>query len=353
MSKKILIVRLDRIGDVVLSTPVIKAVRDAYPDGYIAFMVRPYAREIVEGNPYLNEVIIYDKDKEHKGIAGNYRFIQELRSKKFDTAIVLHPTNRAHAVLRLAGIPERIGYDRKAGFLLTKKIPHTKQFGLKHETDYALDMLRFVGIEPKDRALYMPINSASESVVEGMLKENNISRSDTIVVINPGASCASKRWGINSFADVANGIAERYGARIFIISGNVDKHIGDGLAALVKNGAVNLSGKTSIGDIASLLKRAKLFISNDSGPVHIGCAVGVPVIAIFGRSDRGLSPERWGPIGKNDTVLHKSAGCGICYAHNCRSGFKCLDSITPEEVLAAAGKILGDCKHSVETKETL
>lgn len=340
MSKRILIVRLDRIGDVVLSTPVIKGLRDAYPDSHIAMMVRPYAREIVEGNPYLNEVIIYDKDGRHGGIVGNFKFIQELKDKKFDIAIALHPTNRTHIVLKLAGIPERIGYDRKAGFLLTKRIPHTKQFGMKHEIDYALDILKYIGIEPKDRTLYMPVNGVSERKIEGILKENGVKDSDILIAINPGASCASKRWGIENFADVANGLIEKYGAKVVVISGRSDRHFGDKLASFITRDCINLSGKTGIGDIASLLRRAKLFISNDSGPVHIGCAVGIPVIAIFGRSDRGLSPERWGPSGKHDVALHKSVSCEICYAHNCKSGFKCLDSITPAEVIAAAGKIL-------------
>lgn len=341
MSKKILIVRLDRIGDVVLSTPVIKALRDAYPDGHIAMMVRSFAREIVEGNPYLSEVIIYDKDRSHKGVIGNYKFIKELKKKKFDTAVVLHPTKRTHMVLMLAGIPERIGYDKKSGFLLTRRIPHTKQFGMKHEIEYSLDLLKYIGIKPSSKELYMPINSVSERKIETMLKENGVKGSDTIVVVNPGASCVSKRWNIGKFAEVSNRIAEKYGARIVIISGPADKNIGDKLASLITAGCINLSGKTGIGDIASLLRRTKLFISNDSGPVHIGCAVGVPVIAIFGRSDRGLSPRRWGPSGKHDRVLHKSAGCGICYAHNCRLAFKCLDSITPGEVLEAAEDILG------------
>ncbi len=341
MSKKILIVRLDRMGDVVLSTPVIKAIRGAYPESHIAMMVRTYSRDIVEGNPYLSEVIIYDKNGTHKGLIGNLRFIRELRNKKFDTVVVLHPTNRTHLILRLSGIPDRIGYDKKLGFLLTKKIPHTKQFGMKHEIAYNLDVLKYIGIEPKDSKLYMPVNSISERKITKLLTANGVNNSDLLVAINPGASCASKRWGIEKFAKAANGLVEKYGAKIIIISGDVDKHFGDGLALLIKNNCINLSGKTSIADTASVLRRVKLFISNDSGPVHVSCAIGTPVIAIFGRGDRGLSPKRWGPSGRSDIVLHKDAGCDICYAHNCRTGFKCLDSITPQEVLDAADQILG------------
>ncbi|MBI4974600.1 MAG: glycosyltransferase family 9 protein, partial [Candidatus Omnitrophica bacterium] len=136
MDKKILIIRLDRIGDVLLSTPVIKAVREAKPASHIAFMVQPYCREVVEGNPYLNEVIIYDKEEAEKGILGNLTFILNLHRHRFDLAIILHPTNRTHIITFLAGIPERVGYDKKMGWLLTKRIPHAKQFGLKHEIDY-------------------------------------------------------------------------------------------------------------------------------------------------------------------------------------------------------------------------
>jgi heptosyltransferase II len=338
--KKILIVRTDRIGDVVLSTPVIKAVRDAYTGSHIAMLVRPYARDIVEGNPYLNEVIVYDKSGSEKDLRGNIRFIDMLKNKRFDLAIMLHPTQRTHMVAAFAGIPVRVGYDRKCGFLLTKRIPHTKQFGLKHEIDYALDMLRYIGIAPKDRSLYMPVNKESESRIEKLLGDNGIRTADTVIAVNPGASCPSKRWACENFAAAARGLIKKYGAKIIIIAGRDDQAYGDKTASLIGKGCLNLSGKTSVADLASVLKRAKLFISNDSGPVHIACAVGTPVIAIFGRSDRGLSPDRWGPSGKNDIVIHKDVGCDVCLAHSCRIGFKCLEAITAEEVLKAADQIL-------------
>ena len=350
--KRILIVRLDRIGDVVLSTPVIRAVREAYPESHIAVMVRPYAREIVEGNPYLNEVIIYDKEGGHSGIVGNLRFIQELKEKRFGLAIILHPTKRTHIVTSLAGIPERIGYNRKAGFLLTKSIPHTKQFGLKHEIDYALDILRYMGMEPKTRELYMPVNSVCERRAEELFKEHGIQAGDIVIAMNPGASCSSKRWSIEKFADVANRLVAKHHAKIVVVAGRADKKCGDALAARVAGDCLNLTGKTSVGDLASVLRRARLFISNDSGPVHIACAVNTPVIAIFGRSDRGLSPERWGPSGTRDVVLHKDAGCEICLAHNCRHGFRCLDSITSDEVVRAADEMLLQAVKTVETKKT-
>ncbi|MDP3803953.1 MAG: lipopolysaccharide heptosyltransferase II [Candidatus Omnitrophota bacterium] len=337
---RILVVRLDRIGDVLLSTPVIKNLRDAYPDSYIAFMVRPYARSIVQGNPYLNDVIVYDKKGEEKSLLGNLKFIYYLKQKRFNAAIILHPTNRTHMITFLAGIPSRVGYDKKWGFLLTKRIPHTKQFGLKHEIDYTLDILRYIAIEPKDRMLYMPLDRASERKVQDIFNENGIRDSDFCIAINPGASCASKRWPVMNFARTADSLAKTYNAKIIIIASVQDKIFADEAASVMSKPCVNLAGKTGIGDVVSVLGRVKLFISNDSGPVHIACAVGTPVISIFGRSDRGLSPERWGPSGACDIALHKYVGCDVCLAHNCRRGFKCLEAITVEDVLAAADKIL-------------
>lgn len=338
--KKILIIRLDRIGDVLLSTPVIKAVRNSYPESHIAFMVRPYAREIVEGNPYLDEVIIYDKEIRHKGFSGNMDFIRELRKKKFDLAIVLHPTVRSHMISFFSGIPERIGYDKKAGWLLTKRLPHTKQFGLKHERDYALDMVRYLGIDPKENDIYMPLKEESEKRSRAIFSSNGISGTDTVVVMNPGASCPSKRWRAGKFALVADALVRKYNAKVIIISAPSDKEFGDNVVSSMKERAINLSGTTTISDIASILKKAAIFISNDSGPVHIACAVKTPVVAIFGRRDRGLSPERWGPTGEVAITLHKDTGCDPCLAHNCLNGFKCLEAVTVEEVLAAADKLL-------------
>ncbi len=338
--KRILIIRLDRLGDVILSTPVIKSVRDAYPASRISVMVRPYCEDVVKGNPYLDEVIVYDKGGREKDFSGNLSFISGLRGRNFDLALILHPTARSHIITFLSGIPERVGYDKKLGWLLTKKIPHTKQFGLKHEIDYTLDILRYIGIESPEKELYMPVQDSSEEKIDGIFSRNGLSGNDTVIALNPAASCASKRWPEKKFAELGDRLVNEYKARIIIISGAEDKALADSVSGLMKSPSLDLSGMTTIGDLASVLKRTALFISNDSGPVHMACALGRPVIAIFGRSDRGLSPRRWGPVGKSDVVLHKDVECHECLAHNCKIGFKCLEAITVDDALAAASRIL-------------
>jgi len=338
--KRILIVRTDRIGDVVLSTPVIKAIRDNYPTAYIAMMVSPFTSEIVEGNPYLDEVIIYDKLTKHRSFWGSLKFSFKLRKKRFDLAIILHPTNRVHLVTFFARIPKRIGYNRKLGLLLTDRLNHTKHLGQKHELEYNLDLVRYLGIEPEDKNLFMPIKPQSEAWVEEMLKKEGITKTDKLVAIHPGASCPSKIWPVERFAEVANKLIEKYGFKVIIISGPKDISLGQKLTNYLHYRAVNLSGQTSLSQLASLLKRCSLFISNDSGPVHIASAVGTPVISIFGRNQKGLSPLRWGPVGKKDKVLHKEIGCIQCLAHNCKKDFACLKAISVEEVLDCVDQII-------------
>ncbi|HOX09021.1 MAG TPA: lipopolysaccharide heptosyltransferase II [Candidatus Omnitrophota bacterium] len=338
---RILIIRTDRIGDVLLSTPAIKAVRDAYPNAHIAVMVRPYVEDVVDGNPYLDEVILYDKDNKQKGIFSTMAFIAGLRRKRFDLAIVLHPTVRSNVIPFLAGIPERVGYDRKWGFLLTKRLKDTKHHGEKHEIDYSLDVLRPVGITPKDRALYMPVKPEYERVIERFMDLADIGSKDIIVAISPGASCPSKRWPAYRFGRVADELAGRRGVKAVIIGGPSDKKTVDEVKTGMLHSPIVLSEEHSLGEVAALLKRCKLLISNDSGPVHIAVAVGTPVISIFGRLDPGLSPQRWGPVGPRDIVIHKDIGCEECLAHNCKLGFKCLEAVTVEDVLSAAEGLLG------------
>jgi heptosyltransferase-2 len=338
---RILIIRTDRIGDVLLSTPAVKAVRDAHPNAHIAMMVRPYVEDVVDGNPYLDEVILYDKDNNEKGILGSLRFIAGLRRKRFDLAIVLHPTIRSNMIPFLAGIPERAGYDKKWGFLLTKRLKDTKHYGEKHEIDYNFDVLRSVGIVANDRTLCMPIKPEYDRVVERFMDLADLGNKDFVVAVSPGASCPSKRWPAYRFGRVADELIGRHSVKIVIIGGPSDvKTVSDVKTGMLHSPIV-LSEEHSLGEVAALLKRCKLLISNDSGPVHIAVAVGTPVISIFGRLDPGLSPQRWGPVGPRDIVVHKDVGCRECLAHNCKLGFKCLDAITVEEVLSAAEGLLG------------
>ena len=338
--RRILVSRLDRIGDVLLSTPVFKAIKEAYPGSYVACMVRPYANDIVNGNPYIDKVILYDKDGAHKSFFPTLKFALNLKNEKFDLSINLHPTNRSNLIPFLAGVPKRVGWDKKLGFLLTCKLKHDKQMGTKHELEYTLDVIRSLGIEPKDKRTFIPGRKENYEKVKDVLRAAGLSENDLIIAIHPGASCPSKRWSADRFAELADQLATSLRAKVVIIAGPVDVEIGNKVANLMKSKSLNLSGKTSIADLAALFKMCRLFVSNDSGPVHIASAVGTPVISIFGRNEPGLGPKRWGPVGRGDVFLQKDVGCAICFAHNCKLDFRCLKDLQVQEVFDAAKEML-------------
>jgi heptosyltransferase-2 len=343
--KRILIIRTDRLGDTLLSTPVFRAVREGYPDSYIAAMVRPYTRECVEGNPYINETIIYDKRGRQKSIMNSLKFAFDLRRKRFDTALILHPTNRVNLITFLAGIPERVGFDRKLGFLLTRKISHKKEFGERHELDYALDIVRAIGLTPRNRSLFMPLRRATRKRIDNTLSDLGVSAGDRLIALHPSSSCPSKKWLPERFASVADMLIEEYGVKVVLVGGRDGKPDAEKTKMYMKHSIVDLSGKTTVSELGSLLKRCALFISNDSGPVHVASAVGTPVVAIFGRKDAGLGPTRWGPVGRRDRILHKETECERCLAHNCTKDFLCLKAINEEEVLKEAAIILNSYKQ--------
>ena len=338
---RILIVRTDRIGDVVLSTPVITATRLAFPQAYIAIMVSPQTREIVAKNLYLNEVIVYDKKIRHRSFFQTLCFAMDLKRKRFDLTIILHSTVRVNVICFLAGIPKRVGYKRgKMDFLLTDGLEYSKRLGEKHESEYSLDVLRSLGIEAKGSPLIMPVKKSDEKNIDNLLRENGLTEGEKFIVFHPGASSISKMWPSQNFARLADILIEKFKVRAVLISSPDQANIGKKVKDLMRNKVVFLCGRTSLGDLAALFKRASLFISNDSGPVHIACAVGVPVVSIFARNEKGLSPTRWRPLGAKTVTLYKDVGCTECLAHNCKRDFLCLRSLVVEEVAGKASDLL-------------
>ncbi|MCF7870241.1 MAG: lipopolysaccharide heptosyltransferase II [Candidatus Omnitrophica bacterium] len=336
--RRILIIRTDRLGDVVLSTPVIKNLRKKYPDNYISFICRPYTKKILEQNPYLDELIVYDKYGNDKSFLATLKFALSLRKKKFDLVLILHPTNRSHLIAFLAGIPKRIGWDKKLSFLLTDKLIHTKGQGKKHELEYNLDLLRYLGISAEDKEIYIPIKNDCRQKVDKILEKKGIEEKDKLIVIHPSASCPSKRWPKDKFIKLVKMLKKEKDIKIAIITSADQKEFGKGISKI--EGVVDLCGCLSIPETIALIKRVRLFISCDSGPVHIAAGLNKPVISIFGRSQAGLSPKRWAPTGKNSYFLHKDVGCKTCLAHNCQKGFLCLQAVKPSEVYALAKKFV-------------
>lgn len=338
---RILVTRTDRLGDLVLSTPIFSALREKFPHAHIAALVSLENHEVIEGNPHLDEILLYDKKGTEKSWRDNLIFAWSLRKKKFDLVIHLHATNRIHFVTWLAGIPSRIGWARKAGWMLTEAYPDRKKEGLKHEAEYNFDILKSLAIPvPEKMEMFYPVSSRARASFEMLERHLNLPLHKPWIVLNPSASCPSKKWPAARFSKLADKFREEFQAAVFLIGTEADRELISQVKENMRGPVFDLSGRLSLGMLGALLKKAELLVSNDSGPVHIASALGIPVISIFGRKQPGLSPQRWRPLGANARVIWKDVGCETCLAHLCQIHFLCLDAIPAEEVFEAAAGML-------------
>jgi heptosyltransferase-2 len=335
---RILISRIDRIGDVVLTTPIFQLLKDTYPDSFLSVLVSPVTQKVVEGNPWVDEVLVYDKKGKEKSIWGTFRFARRLAHRHFDAAIHFHATNRVFWLSFLARIPIRIGHRRKFDRLLTHAVEEKKREGEKHESEYNLDLLKPLGLAVKSLPpAYFPLHEKDRL---SLFQKHPALGSKSYVVLSPSASCISKRWPPERFRSVGEELAKTKGFGLCLIGSHADREICQEVLAGMKAPALNLAGELTLGELGWLLKNSKLLISNDSGPVHIAAALDVPVISLFGRSDAGLSPKRWRPLGLRSFFIHKSevkVPEDFDYSTPC---FRLL-SLEPKEVVELAKKILG------------
>ncbi len=301
----ILIVRTDRIGDVVLTTPAIKAIRGAYPLARIAVLVTPSTFDLVNGNPYVDEIMVDDRASRHKGPLGFLRLVREIRAKQFDLAIIYHTKRRYNMACFLSRITCRLGYkNNKLGFLLSHPVKDIRALGEKHEAQYCLDVLKAIGIDNDDLDIFVPWQKEAEEWMAQWMSENNL-KSNEFIVVHPGASDPAKCWPTANFALLMDRLKERYAMKIVLI-GSPQTIISAGEILSKTHGVshfLDLSGKTTIAQMVSLLRRARLLISNDSGPVHVAAGVGGSVISLFMRDQPGINAERWRPLGPKSFIM--------------------------------------------------
>jgi len=336
---RLLITRTDRIGDLVLTTPLVRALREKFPKAWIAVLVFLEHREIVQENPYLDEVILYDKKGKERSLWGQVRFSQKLRSKKFDAVIHAHGTNRMHLAAWMARIPKRIGYTRRAPWALTHVHRYNKKEGKKQEAEYLFELLGFFGMPPpQEIATFFPVSDRSARSLENLRLFHKIPNNLPWIVLNPSASDVTKMWPAERLAELVTRIQKDRPSVFLAIGTANDRPI---IQRLIKNTSVpifDLSGKLSLGQLGALLKRSTLLVSNDSGPVHIATAVGTPVVSIFGRYEAGLGPQRWQPLGKNSRVVAKD----VSHIPKEERKFTYIDEIAVEDVYRAVSDLLQD-----------
>jgi len=347
---RILIRGTNWVGDAVMSIPALKEIRRLYPDAHISLLVRTWVRDVYAAADFVDELIEFDKPSGHGGPIGIWRLSCELRKRQFDMAILLQNAFEAAFLAWLAGIPVRVGYARDfRSLLLTHPCKIDAEVLKVHQVYYYLDMLSQVSLlgqrlwQDRGYACSLSVTVRDSDCLDAkrMLADRGIRMGDILVGISPGASYGgAKRWPSERFARVADELTSSCGARVVIFGAGGERAIAEQVASLMKHEAVVLAGETTLGQLMALLRQCSLFITNDSGPMHLAAALDVPQIAIFGST----SEIATGPINADAQVIKNPVPCSPCFLRECPTDFRCMTGIEVDQVLAVARESLAKCR---------
>ena len=345
----VLIRGVNWIGDAVMTIPALRALRRSMPGARLSLLVKPWVSPLFEKDPDLDEIISYAED--FKGVSGKFRLAKELRHRNFCMSVLFQNAFDAALLAFLAGIPKRIGYSRDGRrFLLTNPVDFDERAKSLHHINYYLELLTRSGIAARAEAPWIFL--ALEERLQARAALAELRR--PVVAINPGATYgSSKRWLPGRFAEVAERVIREFGGSVVLLGASKEKGIADEILQKVQgvssslpfdgSSLVSVAGKTSLRELIAIISECDVLLTNDSGPMHIGYAVGTPVVAIFGST----SPEHTGPVGVSDIVIRKPVACAPCFERECRKNdLTCMDLITSDDVFSAL-------KHSVRRRKAV
>lgn len=340
--ERFLIVRTDRLGDVVLTLPMLSILRKTYPRAFIAMLLSRYTGEIVEGNPYLDKILWYD-DGEIPLPFGS--MLEHLREGRFDAVVVVHPTLRLARLMFRARIPVRIGTGyRYYSFLFNRKVYEHRKDARRHELEYNLRLLEQLGCHPEadirsqDFAIQIPADAADR--VARRLQSLGVEASRRIVILHPGSGGSAKEWPLASFGKLALRLSADPTIQIVVTGSGGEETLAQAIVRATSGKAVSLAGAFEVKELAALCAGASLFIANSTGPLHIAAAIGTPVIGLYPQLT-AMSPNRWGPYTarKRVYVPDKAVDCRDCAGDTGRP-CACMASIAVDDVLRGARELL-------------
>jgi len=335
---KILVIHTAFIGDIVLATPLIRAIKEGLNNPEIHALINPATAPVLENNPYLEKIILVDKRGRDSGFAGLLKIGKRLKRENFDLVFSPHRSFRSAILARMSRAKTRVGFDTSAGaFLYNKK---AKYDSCIHEIERNLSLARAIGIESFHKQPQVFPRERDKAVVDRLLEKTGFQTPHPCVALAPGSIWATKRWPMAYYKKLAQ-LLVRNGSHVFLIGGNADCPLGRKIATGSENKIINMAGELSLLQSAELLTRCKVLVSNDSAPMHLAAAVGTPVIAIFGPTVPAFG---FYPTGSKDKIIETRLACRPCGMHggnHCPIGtHACMQEISPERVFAGVADFL-------------
>ena len=333
--KNLLIVRTDRIGDVILSLPLAEIVKRKYPGCKVSFLVREYTSSLVKDNPFIDHVLIL---KEKNGKILIKENISVLKQKNIDTCIVVYPTFLLALTIFLSGIKNRIGTGyRWYSFFFNSKVFEHRKYAEKHELEYNVGLLNQIGISenvsPGNINFYLKVHEEEKDFIKNLLEENDVNLKNRVVIIHPGSGGSSIDLPTEKMIEIAKRLSEIENLQILITGNNSEADLCGkfGVSYSVKN----LAGKLNLSQLSALISVADLFISNSTGPIHIAAVLGKYVIGFYPKI-LSCSVERWGPYTEKRTIFIPTIDCSNCSREQCEK-LDCMNSID-------IGRVFDECK---------
>lgn len=339
--RRILVVRNDKVGDLIIATPALKALRESFPDAFISAWVSIYAKDVLSNNPYVDKVIVEDENGKHKGLRGLLLLVEEIKKERFDTAVVIFPFFRNALAVFLARIPIRISTGfRWYQFLFNRLTYLRRSKALRHEIDYAIELVEMAGAKPIKGLPELYPSKDDYNYAEDFFSKNGIRKDNNIIIgINPGSGLSARKWPEKCYIELSKRLIEKIGADIIIFWGPGEKAMAEEMARAIGKGSV-IASETNILQLAAFISNCSLFITNNTGPMHIAAATDTPMIAIFDPK-KACAPERWGYEDEKRIVLKPHIDCNdSCRKKRC--GYdECMELVTVDMVFKSAQKLLG------------
>ncbi len=345
--KNVLVVQTSFLGDTVLTLPLLAEIKRRYPAGKLTLLSAPVGSELLGSHPGIDEVIVDDKRHEDAGVMGLWRKAKFLEQKKFTLAISPHKSLRSALLLFLAKIPYRVGFRQSKGAFLFHALANRNP--LRHDVERNLSILEALGIPTQEcrQSMDFCVSPDSKEKNRQLLDAAGIDLKRILIGVNAGSVWATKRWSADLFAALIRRLKQDLDCEIVLFGGPEDVGTVAKIQALCGTDVVNWCGKTALQDLPAAVSACDLFITNDSGPMHIAVACKVPVVAIFCATTPSLG---FYPYSSKAVVVEKELSCRPCTSHGsrrCPLGTEdCIRLVRPEHVLQAAKQLLELCDDS-------